>query len=386
MSNSVAIYAISADPITNGHLNIIKRASKLFDRLILAIGDNSDKKYLFPKPQRVRMATIATHDIPNIEVKSFDGMLSDFAMEEQANIIVRGVRNGADFEFETTVHQVGLSQTDSLETVLIIADPSLSHISSSVVKGLVKSQGDVSGYVPLVVKSYLDRTINNREVIGVTGSIASGKSSFCDALTNHNSGKFFNADLDAMAHKILDGSDHAPQFIKSALKKVSERFPSASRYLGDDKDAIFMDRQALAKLVFGPDNIVAKRELEDIMREPISMMLRKEINSRQGVILVNTALLVECDLLDLCNNHVWLVEVPEDVQLERMQSVRGMSEEDALYRLAAQSATASKRELIEAKIKRDGYGKVNTVDGSLEFNDEYLSNLVVNAYWEIPNV
>ena len=95
-----AVYALSADPITFGHINIVERSAKIFDEVFVAIGDNPAKKYLFTKEERTKMAQISLAHLPNVQVTSFDGLLIDFAHENDISVMVRGIRNTNDMEYE----------------------------------------------------------------------------------------------------------------------------------------------------------------------------------------------------------------------------------------------------------------------------------------------
>src|SRR6476659_3693204 len=114
-----AIYAFSGDPITFGHLDIIERAAKVFDELVVAIGVNPAKKYLFTLEERTALAKKATCHIPNIKVVYFKGLLVDYAYENNIQTIIRGLRNSEDFNFELMFHQVGESQKVNIDTFFI---------------------------------------------------------------------------------------------------------------------------------------------------------------------------------------------------------------------------------------------------------------------------
>jgi pantetheine-phosphate adenylyltransferase len=125
-----AIYAFSGDPITFGHIDIIERAAKVFTKVLVCIGSNPDKKYMFTLEQRLQMAQDALSSIKNVDVKSFSGLLVDFAFEQNISVIIKGVRNTTDFEYENTLHAVGESQKLGIETFILFAKPQLAHVSS----------------------------------------------------------------------------------------------------------------------------------------------------------------------------------------------------------------------------------------------------------------
>ncbi|MBN1334464.1 MAG: pantetheine-phosphate adenylyltransferase [Deltaproteobacteria bacterium] len=143
-----AVYAGSFDPVTLGHLDIIQRGACVFERVIVGVGENPAKRYLLPKEVRIATLREVTREIPNVEVTCFSGLLVDFCRSIGAGVILRGLRAVADFEFE---FQAGLANRDmapNIETVFLLPAPRFIFISSSLVKEILVSGGDVSAYVP----------------------------------------------------------------------------------------------------------------------------------------------------------------------------------------------------------------------------------------------
>lgn len=383
---SKAIYALSGDPITNGHMNIIERAAEVFDELIIAIGYNVDKRYLFSIDERREMAELATHHLQNVGVKPFTGMLSDFAIENNATVIVRGVRNSSDFEFEQQVHNVGLTQNNELETMLLMCDPSLSHISSSTVKGLVESGGDVSKYVPMVVKCFLEERMLHKHVIGVTGSIACGKSTLCEQLATRQN--WTNIDLDHLAHEILAGVNLTP-FEQATLEKVFQQFPK-SRYLHDD-GYFYADRGALASEVFGEMNVNKRQVLEDILRDAIQLKIKRAVMmAEQGIVMLNSALIAEQGLMSMCNNRVVVVEASEEVQMDRLIRARGLTKKQARRRLESQMRPDTKLRVIDEAIEDAGFGAfIRVVTDDLDLTNRDVENGIadrINEFVSLRNI
>jgi pantetheine-phosphate adenylyltransferase len=148
MAGPLAVYAGSFDPITLGHLDIIRRGAGIFERVVVGVGDNSAKRYMLDKDARVALARECVLDLDNVEVGSFDGLLVDFCRSIQADVIIRGLRAVTDFEFE---FQIGLANRDmapEIETVFLLPAPRHIFISSSLVKEIFVNGGDVSAYVP----------------------------------------------------------------------------------------------------------------------------------------------------------------------------------------------------------------------------------------------
>lgn len=143
-----AIFPGSFDPITLGHVDIIKRAALLFDKVIIALGENNQKKYLFTMQQRQKWLKQISKSFDNVEVKTYKGLTVNFAKKVNADYLIRGLRNASDFDYEKTISQLNNIIGDGLETLFFIAQPGYSHISSTIVREIVKGKGDVSSFVP----------------------------------------------------------------------------------------------------------------------------------------------------------------------------------------------------------------------------------------------
>ncbi|MDD6214641.1 MAG: pantetheine-phosphate adenylyltransferase [Firmicutes bacterium] len=149
----VAVYPGSFDPITNGHLDIIRRASKLYDRLIVGVLNNMNKKPMFTAEERKRLIDEVTEDIPNVTCDVFSGLLVDFAKNNGATVIVKGLRTVADFEYEFQMALLNKALNPEFETMFLMTDTKYSYISSSMVKEVAKYNGELNGLVPQQVIS-----------------------------------------------------------------------------------------------------------------------------------------------------------------------------------------------------------------------------------------
>ena len=152
-----AIYPGSFDPVTLGHIDIIRRASRIADRLVIGVLNNSSKSPLFSVEERVNMLKKVTEDIPGVEVTYFTGMLVDFAMSCDARIIVRGLRAISDFEYERQWAQANRNMRPQLDTVFLVTDQKYSFISSSMVRELARYHADISQFVPPFVEQEILR-------------------------------------------------------------------------------------------------------------------------------------------------------------------------------------------------------------------------------------
>ena len=143
-----AIYPGTFDPVTNGHLDIIKRACKMFDKIIVAVADNKDKKTMFSLEKRVELMKKATANLPKIEVESFSSLLVDFAKKKECKIIIRGLRAVSDFEYELQMGYANKSLDSEIDTIYLMPNLENAFISSSVVRSILKYNVDVSHLIP----------------------------------------------------------------------------------------------------------------------------------------------------------------------------------------------------------------------------------------------
>lgn len=147
----VAVYPGSFDPITNGHLDIIKRASKIFDRLIVAVARNPNKVATFTVAERMELIKKAVGDLPNVEVDHFEGLLVDFMRKKNASVIIKGLRAVSDFEYEFQMALMNRKLDPNIETLFMMTSYKYSYLSSSIVKEIGKLGGCIGDLVPEVI-------------------------------------------------------------------------------------------------------------------------------------------------------------------------------------------------------------------------------------------
>lgn len=154
-----ALYTGSFDPITNGHLDIIKRASRMFDELTVGVIVNPSKKCLFTEQERVEMIKEVVKDLDNVKVDTFKGLLADYVNKGGFDLVVRGLRATTDFEYEIQMAQMNAKLfNEGVESVFLMTSPEYSFISSSMIKEVVELNGDVDGLVPdLVLKKMKEK-------------------------------------------------------------------------------------------------------------------------------------------------------------------------------------------------------------------------------------
>lgn len=155
MSEKIAVYPGTFDPITNGHLSIVNRALKIFDKLVIAILNNPVKAPLFSLEERIDMIKRALKDKPNVEVDAFDGLLVDYVVEKKSNVILRGLRALSDFEYEFQMALMNRKLNREVQSIFLMTDYKWFYTSSTIIKEAASLGGDISGLVPAVVNGKL---------------------------------------------------------------------------------------------------------------------------------------------------------------------------------------------------------------------------------------
>ncbi len=153
----------SFDPVTNGHIDIVSRASRLFDEVVVAVGVNQSKKRLFSAEERIDMLTKACAGWDNVRVDGFTGLLTDFCVAHEIDAIVKGLRAVSDFDYELQMAQMNSSLAPVVETVFVPTSPEWSFLASSLVKEVATFGGDVTGLVPEFVRELLVKRLAERE-------------------------------------------------------------------------------------------------------------------------------------------------------------------------------------------------------------------------------
>lgn len=144
----IAVFPGSFDPITSGHVDLVQRALPLFDKIIIAIGTNSQKKYLFSLQQRQDWIRAVFAHEPKVEVDTFENLTAAYCRKVNADWILRGLRNASDFDYEKTISQLNYIVGGGVETFFLISQPQFSHISSTIVREIIKGGGDASPFLP----------------------------------------------------------------------------------------------------------------------------------------------------------------------------------------------------------------------------------------------
>ena len=144
----IAVFPGSFDPITAGHVDLVRRAAPLFDRIVVAVGINSQKRYLFDLETRLGWLRDVFVEEPKVEVASFEGLTAHYCREIGARYLLRGLRNASDFDYEKTISQLNGIVGEGLETIFLISAPAYSHISSTIVREIIKGGGNARPFLP----------------------------------------------------------------------------------------------------------------------------------------------------------------------------------------------------------------------------------------------
>ena len=159
---TVAIYPGSFDPITNGHLDILKSGAEIFDKVIIAVSFNANKKGFLTVDERVDLIKRSITHLPNVEVDFFEGLTVEYAKKQGADVLLRGLRTSFDFEYELQLSQANNALNKNLKTIFLITKPEFNFISSSMVKEILVNNGDISNFVPEPVNDFL---LSKRDVL-----------------------------------------------------------------------------------------------------------------------------------------------------------------------------------------------------------------------------
>lgn len=151
MADRIAVYSGSFDPFHLGHENICRRAARLFDRLIIAVGENPEKKSVFTQSEKVAMIAEVLSDLTNVEVTGFSGLTVTFVRERGARVLLRGIRALSDLDYEFTMSLTNSSLDARIETVFLMAQKDFTHLSSSLIRQVAAFGGDLRGFVPDVI-------------------------------------------------------------------------------------------------------------------------------------------------------------------------------------------------------------------------------------------
>jgi pantetheine-phosphate adenylyltransferase len=375
-----AAYLGSFDPITYGHQWVIEEAAKQFDEVIIGIGTNPDKKTMFTAEERFwAIETVVSH-LPNVKVEYFVGLFTDFLAEQNVNILLRGLRSGKEYDDQIVMELFAWAQQRTHAPVLplyVPSPPGKSFISSSLLKAAIREQSPANTLAhPIIVASVLARQ-NGQYPCFVTGMSGSGKSyvsqkfveiaKLCGIPCHH-------IDIDKIAHAAQDTAQE-PLYV-NMRQNIAREF-GADIIIGQGVDGK-VDRRKLGPIVFNDPEKMKK--LNAIMDEPVAILLRKAMNRKSGILLLDSALAVEAGMLSMSNNNVVVVEAPVELLTARLGARAGLTPEQVKRRSESQLTTEMKLEKIAQTISKDGFGycDIVTSDSTLSDLRDVFNNMVEN--------
>lgn len=370
MPEKKAIYALSADPLTYGHIDIARRAARMFDEVHLLLAVNREKKYTLALEVKERLCREVFAADKNILVRSYVGLVADYARTEAIPYLVRGLRSHDDLGMEMNLSEGNRSQYAKLETVLLLGRPEYAHLSSTMVKLILQENGDIRQFVPMNVQAAMEQYQRSQFRLCVTGSIASGKSTLVSKLIDHigKKGKaVHHIDMDSVTHEAYESE--SPYYYEKFLPHFKARFGEA--VIKNER----IDRKSLASALYKEGSKEDWASLSNLIRPLLETGFRHHIGHLKGLIFISAAMAAEGDWLWHTSNHCLLVHCNASEQTKRLMKRDGISEEDAERKIHAGGSYEQKKQRIESIIERDGYGELLEADTSESVEEDLLENL-----------
>lgn len=346
------LFAFSADPITNGHLEVIAEASAECDHLIVAVMNNDAKKgkYLFSAEERVKIARKAIEEcgFGNVSVIVDEGLLTDLFLREGCDKLYRGVRNEEDLRYEKA--QVVLLDLilPGIEdrTRMIMTGKRIGHISSTAVKLFASYNADVAELVPAFVKAELERRVSKQIRIGITGGIAVGKTTVAQGLARQLG---HHVNVDELVRELYREDGHGAQRLRDEIERVMGPGVLAA----DRRD---VNRSVMAERLFAPTTGPAVYdEITRLTAPHVDRKYREALKDKEGVIIVEWAQMAEMRMSHWVNHRVIVVDSPDR---ERFAEKRGIAPEQLARVRAKQWSADRKAEALAAAGEAAKYGRV----------------------------
>jgi len=369
-----ALFPISGDPFHLGHADIVRKALDFYDEVVVGLGVNPNKKYMFSPRERVQMAknTLRGEDLPmdRITVTTFSGLTIHYAYENNIDAIVKGIRNSKDFEYEKAIRDAESTQNLDIPTHFLQTDGEMAKISSSTIKALLREQGYIHTMVHPTVKQALEGRMNGQYLINLTGGIAMGKTTLANEMVRLGRNLNYdvhNIELDHIVHKMYDGTYKEPIYAQ-IRKEIGAVF--GKDVLNEDGT---IDRKVLGSIVFNYP--VQMAILNNIIETPLRIAISKEIYGKKGLIIINSALIAESNMTYMGNNNTIICDITPELQKMRLEE-RGLTEAQIKTRLETQYTNKKKFKLISENIAK---AKVGTVWMARHNDVMYMLNQIIEA-------
>ena len=331
---------------------MIERAAARFEEVRVVVLNNPLKQYVFALKERVRLIKEVVSSWKNVKVDGHQGLLADYAYSQHVSLILRGIRNPQDLTYERMLQAGNREQWGALETFFMLPHKS-QFISSSFVKSILKDYGNIAAFVPLKIKQALEERVLKQIRLGVTGSIACGKSSVARALVAVLAKRGISAtyvDLDKLVHRIYRFSQRPDHLgLKAVLLDLLG--PGCFKANGD------LHRSELSRRVYQNRDKKLLNRLTTLLKNPLELELRKSIAGKVGLILIDGTVLLEHGGQVLTNNNFLFVSAAREVQAQWLMERDGVSYEAALNKIELAGPTEDKMALQEDFARRTGHGR-----------------------------
>ena len=360
---AIAVYPLSADPIHNGHIYTLSAAAKsrLFEKIYFSIGPNPEKNCLFSMSERIQLAkkAVKTAGVENVIVESFEGVLRNYVVQKGAKFIIRGSRKPMDFEYEQRLSD--FNNEFGLQTFVITAPNGFRDVSSTMVKAIVKSGSFVHDYVHPAVKQGLEEKIWNQTLVGVTGNMGSGKTTFCQELIEYAKkagyDNLFHIDFDSFGKKVFE--KEGPLY-EQARQQMIEIFGEG--IITADK----IDRKKMSKIAFG--NHESMQKLNSIFGIPSHVQFEEELAEyrfkKRSIVLVDAAYIVEYNMLPHVNYNCILINCDFTERIRRCKERDNLDLQHLDNKLKLQMPNGKLEEMIQAGQASMHHGFYHAVDSS----------------------
>lgn len=368
-----AVYPGSFDPITFGHVSAIADAAKAFGSVVVAIGVNPDKKYMFSPGERESLVRAAVGHIPGVTVTPFSGLLVHYMVRNHLHVVVRGLRNAQDLNDAMLQDTLGWQQSlaKDIQVFYVPARVGNHFTSSSALKNVMREQGHATHLAPLSTLHAVQARMLGQYVYGVTGASAAGKSFVCrkfKEIATRRHIPLTHIDLDSIAHEILSTAQE-PLYKKARLEVL---VTFGSEVAGPHGT---INRKALGRMVF--EDPAKLTQLNAILHEPIFFKMNDRMRHEKGIFLVDAALLAESGKLHLAHNHILLVKAPKETRQQRLVTRDKLDAEQIDRRLKSQFSSRVKAQLVEKAIQETRYGALDQLT-----NDGHLTDKALEAAFD----
>ncbi|RYG59317.1 MAG: pantetheine-phosphate adenylyltransferase, partial [Alphaproteobacteria bacterium] len=347
-----AVYPGSLDPVTFGHIDAIADTARAFGNVVVALGVNPGKTYMFSLAEREALTRQATAHIPGVSVTSFSGMLVHYLVRNGESIVVRGLRDETDYSDAVRQDTYGWQQTlaKDVTAFYVPARPGKEFVSSTSLKVVVKEQGNAVPLAPLSTLQATQARMLGQYVYGITGPSGAGKTTICrmfGEIAKRRGIPLVHIDLDRLGHEILSTADE-PLYRKVRADVVAAFGPQVVNEDGS------INRKQLGQMVFGEADKL--EQLNAILHDPIFFRLNDMLRGKAGLFLVDAALLAESRRTPLVHNNVLLVEAPADVLAGRLDQRDDLNAEQVARRVASQFTADAKAAAVQAAIQDANHG------------------------------